>query len=999
MKGFKINIFIFSFLIIFSFLACSHITDSDSEENFQTLTQNSDRTFNISGTITTQDEYSSRTAFPSVPKFAESDAEKFIVKATLKSDENITILGSVKITGTSAEFSIQLPKGDWKIAVNFYETEAHSNLVMKGFYKDNSGNDYLSITDVNTTLSKIYILMTYADSEDVPNGKGKAKFEITVPTNITKISLECATCSSTSSCPLNISNYTSGSEITDISAGSHFVTFKLYDANDTLLYSFTELIHIFAYSLTDIWKTKAEYISSDGKSINITDEILKNYSKKIFFIANSNGNDTTGTGSFFKPYKTIQKAVDTIETINDETTEYQIKLLDDISATGTGNAVDINPAKTLKLIISSVDSNKKIDANKTCRVMNIGEKALVTLENVTITNGSELAGGGIYVSGTLNVNDGTKITNNIASNCGAGIYVCNGTLNFSGNSEISGNIAKGTESLNGGGGIYLKESTLTSETATKVLLKNNQAYKNGGGIFISQKSTANINHFEIAENKANYDKANYNSMGGGIYVVADASESSANASTLSIENSLVYGNETIYGYGGGIFIDKNCIFNLNRGTIVGNSSKPNKARPNPIVIAGNGIYAKECSMTFDGDITIFENEAIALNGTQITLSDRFEQPTYTILLQPEPYTDGTQILTGEGLAKYTSFKVEDEDWEISSDGKLQKVEIVKRFVPITDFTGYTKATSYSSTPTNGSKVLIEDESDLNKVASWSASSELYNVTFILKNDISLSSNWQGLGANSKVFKGSLDGNGHTITFNNASCGLVKESKSPAEIKNLTITGSISANGYIGGIVSNSTGTTIIDNCVNKATINNTSASNNATGGILGNNTSACTITNCINEGTITALNCQYIGGIAGGTSSTGTTKIYNCANIGTIGSTNSTYVGGIIGGTFSNDIVTNSYNNGVINGTGNYVASIVGYHNSSMTIEHCYFNSSKCSKVYESSTSDPDITAFTSSSTLETDLNSWIKINDSYHITYYNWETKTGSSPTLKYSR
>lgn len=1000
MKGFKINIFIFSFLIIFSFLACSHITDSDSEEDFQTLTQNSDRTFNISGTITTQDEYSSRTAFPSVPKFAENDAEKFIVKATLKSDENITILGSVKITGTSAEFSIQLPKGDWKIAVNFYETEAHSNLVMKGFYKDNSGNDYLSITDVNTTLSKIYILMTYADSEDVPNGKGKAKFEITVPTNITKISLECATCSSTSSCPLNISNYTSGSEITDISAGSHFVTFKLYDVNDTLLYSFTELIHIFAYSLTDIWKTKAEYISSDGKSINITDEILKNYSKKIFFIANSNGNDTTGTGSFFKPYKTIQKAVDTIETINDETTEYQIKLLDDISATGTGNAVDINPAKTLKLIISSVDSNKKIDANKTCRVMNIGEKALVTLENVTITNGSELAGGGIYVSGTLNVNDGTKITNNTASNCGAGIYVCNGTLNFSGNSEISGNLAKGTESLNGGGGIYLKESTLTSETAASVLLKNNQAYKNGGGIFISQKSTANINHFEIAENKANYDKANYNSMGGGIYVVADASNSSANASTLSIENSLVYGNETIYGYGGGIFIDKNCIFNLNRGTIVGNSSKPNKARPNPIVIAGNGIYAKECSMTFDGDITIFENEAIALNGTQITLSDRFEQPTYTILLQPETYTVGTQILTGAGLTKYTSFKVENENWEIRSDGKLQEIEIAKKFIQRTNFSGLKTVSDYGTLPSGTKTILISTLGDLQTLAEWNKTVAIENHEFLLTTNISVPSDWYGLGVD-QTFITTFDGNGYTITFNNTNCGLVKILSRNGCIKNLTIDGSISFNQNIGGIVSTVKGSSTIENCVNKAAINNLSASQSFyTGGIVGKKQSgSCKIINCINEGTITAPDCKYVGGIVGGTDSDNDTKVENCANIGSIGSATSTYVGGIIGGTTDTDYVKNCYNNGVINGTGNYVASIVGYHNSSMTIEHCYFNSSKCSKVYENSTSDPDITAFTSSSTLETDLNSWIKINDSYHITYYNWETKTGSSPTLKYSR
>lgn len=1011
--------FIFSFLFI-ELSSCSHISSSDDDYNNQIFVfENTNPALaKISGFVidTTQIgaiPSNSRTALPST--LSVTEPRRFKVSAKNTGGSSI-LTGEVTITGTTISYSINLPVDEWTITVELFETynaatNEQINCIMKG-------SKVVTVAAGATLLSVNIELYFVAHTE----GTGSAKLKIETEFACNRIHI---TCNTHGTCLLS-TNYTSGTLIENIPEGTHNVAFEFYDSANTRCFYFTELINIFSGCVTDVWKSQASYISTDGTKIYLTSALVEKYKLKTFYVC-STGYDTN-SGSFFLPLRTVQEAVNTITTINDGITEYGIVLLDDfIKEVSSHNLVEIDPSSTLKLKISSYSSNHKIDAEGSSRVLYIGTNASVTLENITITKGNisgqgggiyvagtlnlnnsivteneSLSGGGIYVAGTLNVNNGTKITNNTASNCGAGIYVCNGMLNFSGNSEISGNIATGTGSLNGGGGIYLEESTLTSGTATSVLLKNNKAYKNGGGIFISQSSIANINHFEITENIANSQNANNNYMGGGIYVVADASDSSINASTLSIENSSVYGNEVIYGYGGGIFIDKNCNFNLNRETIIGNATKPNGACSNFIgETSGNGIYAKQCSMTFDGDITIFENEAVALNGTQITLSDHFEQPAYTILLQPEPYTVGTQILTGAGLAKYTSFKVEDENWEIRSDGKLQKVEIAKKFIQITDFSGLKTVSEYGTLPSGTKTILISTLEDLQTLAEWNKTVAIENHVFLLTTNISVPSDWYGLGVE-QTFNTIFDGNGYTITFYNTNSGLVKISGKDSCIKNLTTDGSISFNQNIGAIVSTVKGSSIIENCVNKATINNSSASTSFyTGGIVGKKQSGlCKIINCINEGTITAPSCKYVGGIVGGTDSGYNTEVENCANIGSIGSTTSTYVGGIIGGTTSDDYVRNCYNNGVINGTGNYVASIAGYHNSSMTIEHCYFNSSKCSKVYENSTSAPDITAFTSSSTLETNLNSWIEINDSDHITYYNWETKTGSStPTLKYSR
>lgn len=165
-------------------------------------------------------------------------------------------------------------------------------------------------------------------------------------------------------------------------------------------------------------------------------------------------------------------------------------------------------------------------------------------------------------------------------------------------------------------------------------------------------------------------------------------------------------------------------------------------------------------------------------------------------------------------------------------------------------------------------------------------------TVTLVNDLDLSGiEFAPIGSTSiKVFKGTFDGNGHTISNININTdknnvglfGYVKD----ATIKNVGIeSGNItSTKDYVAGIVGRATGNTTVQNCYNKANITGQSY----IGGIVGEATDEITIQNCYNVGDITANSNS--GGIVG-IINKGT--IQNCYNIGTI--TGKDNIGEVIG--------------------------------------------------------------------------------------------------------
>ncbi|MBO7432258.1 MAG: hypothetical protein J6U13_00750, partial [Salinivirgaceae bacterium] len=165
--------------------------------------------------------------------------------------------------------------------------------------------------------------------------------------------------------------------------------------------------------------------------------------------------------------------------------------------------------------------------------------------------------------------------------------------------------------------------------------------------------------------------------------------------------------------------------------------------------------------------------------------------------------------------------------------------------------------------------------------------------------------WTPIGTYSKNYKGTFDGNGHTISglyFNNTAnsnypdgginVGLIGYANG-AEIKNVGVINSyLVGRYYVGGICGYGSSSTTITNCYNTGTV---WGDTNYGGGICGFGSSSTTITNCYNTGTITGF--HYVGGIC----SSGGTQT-NCHNTGKVSGTY--YVGGICG---SGGTQTNCY--------------------------------------------------------------------------------------------
>ncbi len=147
-----------------------------------------------------------------------------------------------------------------------------------------------------------------------------------------------------------------------------------------------------------------------------------------------------------------------------------------------------------------------------------------------------------------------------------------------------------------------------------------------------------------------------------------------------------------------------------------------------------------------------------------------------------------------------------------------------------------------------------------------------------------------IGTGGKLFNGTFDGNGKTITLNIAgtsSCkALFAGTGSKSIIKNLGVTGLVSGTDYVAGIAGKNAGE--IRCCYNAANITgNNPFGDDKAGGIVGENTGV--VQDCYNTGVVIGSG-NYVGGIAGQNNKT----IEFCYNLGNVKS-NRSYVGGIVG--------------------------------------------------------------------------------------------------------
>jgi HYR domain len=159
------------------------------------------------------------------------------------------------------------------------------------------------------------------------------------------------------------------------------------------------------------------------------------------------------------------------------------------------------------------------------RVVTVRSGATVTITGLTITGGQGFAGVGIHNLGTLTLED-SRVSGNIATLWGGGIYNRNGATLTVQNSAVTGNTAG-----ENGGGIY-NDGALT---VTDSSVTGNDGGHGGGGVFNSSFGTFELSTAVVHANSAQ--------SGGGV----------ANNGTLMVEKSTITSNRA--SYGGGMYLD------------------------------------------------------------------------------------------------------------------------------------------------------------------------------------------------------------------------------------------------------------------------------------------------------------------------------------------------------------------------------------------------------------------------------------------------------------
>ena len=189
--------------------------------------------------------------------------------------------------------------------------------------------------------------------------------------------------------------------------------------------------------------------------------------------------------------------------------------------------------------------------------------------------------------------------------------------------------------------------------------------------------------------------------------------------------------------------------------------------------------------------------------------------------------------------------------------------------------------------------------------------------------------WTPIGTDINQYRGTFNGDGHTISglyikFTADYQGLFGYVSGSGKIENLSVSGSVSGNNYVGGIVGYNNGGTVT-NCAFSGSV----SGNRSVGGVVGVNRG--TVENCYNTGSVKGD--WYVGGVVGYNIS----SVTNCHNIGEV--SGNSYVGGVVG---NNDgTVKNCYNTGTVSGPDSVndettvnVGGVVGWN--SGNVENCY---------------------------------------------------------------
>jgi hypothetical protein len=523
----------------------------------------------------------------------------------------------------------------------------------------------------------------------------------------------------------------------------------------------------------------------------------------------------------------------------------------------------------------------------------------------------------IIISYTL-ANTTVNLTNNESTTgAGGGLYAGGGNVNLN-NADISSNQAS-----TDGGGIYAEGGVVTVNNST---INNNYAAEKGGGLYIPSTGMLNLTGTTtLAGNHVPYGK-----LGGGVYLLGTVQAGNSSSDAINVSTNYA-GNSYEYEEGGA-----NTRNNIYLPNPTDTPTTPD-SWPTVITVVNNGLDLNNSSIGFSVPHNfvpvIYCQTASYLSSTLINSNVIFEDSDrYT----QKYYADN------QSAGYYPNFIY------LSADTWVQAVTSQ----PATGFSVDGSGNVTISTK-EGLAWLISYVNGLNSVEG--DAHDMSGKTVTLTADVDMKAHiWVPIGMNAsdapKTFKGTFNGNGHTIS--NIYCSYLGDllvggtgrglgmfgTTDGATIHDvflhgveLDVHGQTGSDAYVmGSIVNEAKGSTSIYNCIADATMVSTMA-NTTMGGLVGKLTSGT----IHSTAAMPKMTGYQMGGIVGELTSGG--NLYNSfANaLFTAQSGSNKYMGGLVG--VNAGRIENCYSRlqNTSNPSDTYFGWIAGQNNSG-TITYCY---------------------------------------------------------------
>ena len=421
------------------------------------------------------------------------------------------------------------------------------------------------------------------------------------------------------------------------------------------------------------------------------------------------GDDTSGKGSQAKPFATMQKAFDLIQTLNLSTVSYIVH----ISGTVKGKSELSADVSAQKISITGTTGAKLAGDTSSSSYLIVSCSAPVEITNVTLTNNRASA---IYVKSGANVTlgKGAAVFNNNFTVGGVDI-ASGGKLTMKSGATISEN--KNQTAGGGGGGGIRNKGTFIMEGGTISGNYVSLDKEHGGGVYSS--GTFIMKDGEIS---GNYTSTTYsNGNGGGVYIAGG---------TFEMTGGTISGNRaSSAGEGGGVYVGSGCTFTMSGGTISGNTASK-----------GGGIIAYT-SFNMSGAAKIAEdNDVYLANHSVIRIAGALTAQSPVATITHYTYAEKSSVISLASGGTMTQdicdqFAVTSQDdgteWKIVPNGANGVLKTTSVYVRGSDATWYESnnptATASDTNAGTRSKPLATIQKAVEKIIDMNDGADNYTI--------------------------------------------------------------------------------------------------------------------------------------------------------------------------------------------------------------------------------------------------------------------------------